>query len=48
MTRRVLFLGKNQAKGQGVGFCSPLTKVVATPCYRAPEVQFSQISLSLF
>ena len=24
--------------GCGVGFASPLTRMVATPCYRAPEV----------
>ena len=24
--------------GCGIGFASPLTRMVATPCYRAPEV----------
>lgn len=27
-----------RGRGCGVGFSSPLTRMVATPCYRAPEV----------
>ena len=37
-----VFAGHDERQGEGVGFCSPLTRVVATPCYRAPEVMPSQ------
>ena len=46
--KRIRSVGHEQKKGEGVGFCSPLTRVVATPCYRAPEVSLCMDTYDIY